>query len=443
MWRRKAQNRTSLRQHLIRGASGSLLLKACNSGLALLLAVVLARLLGTEGFGIYALCLSTVEILAMLAMLGGHQLLVREVASYQSRGMSGHLCGLLKRFAQASALCSLALSMVGALTAFLVFRDSALFGPFLLAMALLPLLTCMQLQGAALRGLRHIVLGSLAQNVRPAMVLLLLGGVWFTGSSLQVWSAMAAQVAGSALLMLATLLFLFWALPRGVKKAQPEYETSRWFKSVLPFVFVGVMQILNRELAVVLLGILQNAEEVGLFRVAQRGALLIPFGLQAVNMAIAPTVARMFAEGEKERLQRVIHKSILAILAYALPVALILILGGKTLLALVFGEAFVPAYAPLVLLCVGQLINVCTGSVGVVLNMAGMERYTATGVALAVLVVAILCLILIPLWGSVGAAVASSAGLLVWNLLLFVWVYRKTGLVSTLHPRSLFFWGSS
>ena len=42
----------SLRQHLIRGASGSLILKFANTALALLLAVVLARVLGwrTSGF---------------------------------------------------------------------------------------------------------------------------------------------------------------------------------------------------------------------------------------------------------------------------------------------------------------------------------------------------------------------------------------------------------
>jgi hypothetical protein len=51
----------SLRKHLIRSASGSLVLKIFQTGLNLALAIVLARLLGVKG--IYAFCLSIVQIL--------------------------------------------------------------------------------------------------------------------------------------------------------------------------------------------------------------------------------------------------------------------------------------------------------------------------------------------------------------------------------------------
>jgi O-antigen/teichoic acid export membrane protein len=151
-------------------------------------------------------------------------------------------------------------------------------------------------------------------------------------------------------------------------------------------------------------------------------------------MTIAPTISQMFADREKERLQRMISKSILAVLAFALPVALGLILGGKWIIPFIFGQEYSPAYLPLIVLCLGQLVNAGMGSVGIILNMAGLERYTATGVAIAAVVNVVLNFALIPYFEATGAAVATSTSLIIWNILLCFLLYRKTGIVSTIFP---------
>lgn len=426
----------SLREHLIRGASGSLVLKIANTALTLLLAVVLARVLGVKNFGIYAFCLSVIQILTVPAMLGGQQLLVREIAAYRAKGEYHFLRGLLMRFRQASFLASLVLALAGAAVGYFAYSESAMFVPFLVAMAIVPLHTAMQLQGAALRGLRRVLMGQAALMLRPGLVILLVGGAfWFTRKNLGAEAALTAQLTASAVLVMITFFLLRYALPGAAKTAKPGYETSRWVKSMLPFVFASGMQILNKETSVVLLGIMQTPEDVGLFRVAQRGALLIPFGLQAVNMAMAPAVSELFTNGERKRLQRMISKGIMAVLAFALPVALALILGGKWIIPLVFGADYAPAYIPLVILCLGQLVNAGMGSVGVILNMVGLERFNARGVTIAAIISVFLNFVLIPLFGIMGAAIATSASLVTWNVLLYTWLYRETGIVSTIRGR--------
>jgi O-antigen/teichoic acid export membrane protein len=201
---------------------------------------------------------------------------------------------------------------------------------------------------------------------------------------------------------------------------------------MLPFVFAGGMQILNKETSVVLLGVLQEAEAAGLFRVAQRGAELITFGLIAVNMAIAPTLSELFTKGEKQRLQSLISKSVLAIMLFAVPMALCLILGGTKLISLVFGKEYASAYMPMAILCLGHLVNAGMGSVGIILNMAGLEHITARGVAISTLINVALNILLIPFLSSLGAAIATSSSLVIWNVLLSIWLYKKTGIVSTL-----------
>lgn len=424
---------TSLSKHLIRGASGSLVLKIANTALALLMAVVLARALGVENFGIYAFCLSVVQILSVPAMLGGQQLLVREVAAYQTKGEYHFLRGILLRFRQASLLTSVFLALAVAGIGYIVYQDSPMLIPFLVAAAITPLHTAMRLQGAALRGLRHVLMGQAALTIRPALVMAIVGSLyWVTGRKLGAEAALSAQVAGSAVLVTLTFILLQRLLPSEAKTAHPMFETSKWAKNAMPFVFAGGMQILNNQTSVVLLGILQSPEDVALFRVAQRGALLIPFGREAVNMAIAPIVAEMFTSGEKKRLQRMINKSILAVLVFALPVALVLLLGGKLIIPFVFGQEYASAYLPLAILCLGQLANASMGLSFVILNMAGLERYTARGVAIAAIVSVVLNIALIPFFGAIGAAVATSTSLAIWNILLFRWLYRETGIASTI-----------
>lgn len=395
------------------------------------MAVVLARMLGVENFGIYALCLSLVHILTVPAMLGGQQLLVREVAGYHIKGEFHFLRGLLRRFRQVSLVVSIFLSLVTAGISFFVLQDNPLLVPFLIAAALIPFYSAMQLQGAALRGLRHVLLGQVGLVLRPALVMVVVGiFFWMTGQRLDAGIALSAQLAGSAVLVALTFFLLHRLLPGEAKKQKPGFETSKWARSALPFVLAGGMQILNKETSIFLLGILQTPEDVGLFRVAQRGAMLIPFGLQSVNMAMAPTIAEMFAKGEKKQMQRMIRKSALAAMGFALPVALGFILGGKWLIPFVFGQEYIPAYWPLVILCLGQLVNVGIGSVGIILNMAGLERLTARGVAIAALVSIALNAALIPFFGVIGAALATSICLALWNVLLFAWLYRETGIVS-------------
>ncbi len=419
---------------MIRGAFGSLILKLGQTALSLALAVLLARLLGAEGFGIYAFCLSVVNLLTVPAMLGGQNLLVREIAAYKAKSEFSLLRGLLHRTRQASTSASLILAFCASGVGFWVYKGSTILVSFMIAMLLIPLMAVMELQGAALRGLGHILAGQAWQVLLPAMVIVLFGCiVWIGNYPSGPETALFANITGAGLLVVVIHFYFHKRLPTDVKNAEPSYETNKWLKSMLPFVFAGGMQMINREISVIFLGILQGPEDVGLFRVAQRGADLVPFGLIAVNMAIAPTVAELFARGEKDRLQNMVRKSTWAIMGFALPVVLFLILGGKWLLPIVFGPEYAPAYILLVILCLGQLFNAAMGSVGLLLNMSGFERLIAWGGTIAALINTILNLFLIPLCGAVGASIAVCSSIIFWNVLLETWLFQKTGIISALY----------
>lgn len=64
----------------MRGGLASIAIKVFGLGFSLLTAVVLARVLGPEQYGIYSYVLAIVSILAIPAMFGLPSLIVRETA---------------------------------------------------------------------------------------------------------------------------------------------------------------------------------------------------------------------------------------------------------------------------------------------------------------------------------------------------------------------------
>jgi len=244
--------------------------------------------------------------------------------------------------------------------------------------------------------------------------------------------AVGMQVGAAAIALCVGILMLMKHMPKAVNDTPPEYDSRAWIRSALSFLFIGGMQLINNQTDIVMLGALQGAEVVGIYRVATRAAQLVVFILAAANTVLQPTIAKLYAVKDMERLQRVVTRSARVVLLVSIPIAVVLMVAGHWIL-LIFGQEFTEGATALAILSVGQLVNAAMGSVGLILNMTGHERDTARGVAIAAVVNVTLNAILIPLWGMNGAATATATSLVMWNVILAVQVVRRLGI----HPTAL------
>ena len=291
--------------------------------LQLCMAAVLARVLGVKEFGSYVFFISTAQILTTVAMLGGQQLVVREIAAYRAKKKFTYMRGLIRRTNQAILIVSLLLITFSAVIGFHLYENNKLNNIFAysIALTLVPFQAFMQVHAAALRGLQYILLGQLFNVIRPVIVLILVGILTLI-LRLSFSAAHAVFIQSIVTLIIAVFIFIILQrmMPHEEKTLPPKFETLRWSKSAFPFLIAGAIQIFTNEISLILLGILQNSEAVGLYRVAQRGSAIISFGLMAVNMSIGPTISELYAKGKKNQLQRIITKSVNAALFYALPI---------------------------------------------------------------------------------------------------------------------------
>jgi len=405
-------------------------LRMTNLALRLLLAIVLARVLGPEGYGSYSIALALVTVLAIPVQMGLPVLVERETARAQAVA-DWPMVNTVWRwsFLMTSGLSLLVILCLSLLlvTAPRLFPENL--EPLLLSgMLLIPLLALSAIRGAALRGLRRVVLGQLPEALVLPVVFLTLFSLmaWLLEPSPQL--AMLSQLSAASTAFVTGAWLLHRARPAGTRDAGLKPGASRaWLSSVFTLALVAGLQLLNSQVGVLLLGYFSSAGEVGIYRVAASAVVLVPMVLQVVSVICAPQFARLYAQGDMAELKALVTRSSRLIAVLSLPVVCAYLALAAPLLQLCFGTAYLQGEVALRFLVAGQSVNVLTGCVVALLAMTRNERTTLRGLSLASVINLALCLLWIPAHGMDGAAAALAVSMASWNLVQWWSAWRTLG----------------
>lgn len=415
--------RSDLAHRLVGATIGSAGIWAAGTLATFAIGVLLARPLGPEGYGVYGTALAIVSLLGVPATLGVPLLATRELAAAQARGDAAALAGHRRWFPRlvvATAIGTAALLLVG------LALLGGVIAPHVRATLawsalLVPGLAACTLGSAMLRGLGEVVAGqALDVLARPVLFLAGLGVVTLT-VPLTPEGAVVTQAAASMLAAAAG----FWWLGRrwsdDVRRAVPAHQLRLWSASAWPLAVTEGFRVLEGSYGVLLVSALATTYEAGLLRVALASLALCVAPISLQNLIVAPYLAEAFARGRFDQVQRIAAGAALFMTATVGAVTLAFVVAGPWLLRVAFGEAFEPAYGPMVLLCLAQWLTAWAGPSTTLLAMVGEERSVAAAMAL---VTAVGVLVTAPLalgHGAMGAAI----GYLVANALRTVLLNRR------------------
>ena len=405
----------SLRFRLARDTVGVMVIQAISMGLTFAVSVVLARLLGVREFGLYSLAMSVLGLLVVPATLGFPQLLVREIAAYRVKEEWGLIRGLL-HFAQCtSLLASLGIALLGGLVLSGLSGCLSREAVHVLALAFvaLPFWALLQLHGASLRGFEQVLAGEWVTTVmRPLGFLVLVGAAWvLLGGVKDASLALGFHIVAAGIALAFAFYFLRNQLHRSVLPNAVSQNTAIWTRSALFLAFLALLNLIPQHAGILMLAWMRSAEEVGLYKVAYQTASLIPFGLTAVNTAIAPTLAHLYTAGDEAKLRKVMLTASGVAIAFALPLVLLFTVGGERFLTVAFGEHFRPSSVPLFILTIGQFVFVAFGPLLLFLVMIGQEHKATLVTGITAVLNVIMNMAFIPLWHIRGAALAMSISL--------------------------------
>ena len=172
-----------------------------------------------------------------------------------------------------------------------------------------------------------------------------------------------------------------------------------------------------------LIGLLLDSEQLGYYAMATAAAELLFIVPEAVT---TPLMKRLLQQDDG--IERLTPLALRLTGTAMLAACLCLAVTGEWLIVLLFGDAFRPAYPALLALLPG-MFSLCYSSI-LHLDLLGKERpgtlsIFAGGAAALNLMLALL---LIPRWGIVGAAVASSVAYSALALAMLLLYWRVSGI---------------
>ncbi|HEX8132053.1 MAG TPA: polysaccharide biosynthesis C-terminal domain-containing protein, partial [Actinomycetes bacterium] len=175
-----------------------------------------------------------------------------------------------------------------------------------------------------------------------------------------------------------------------------------------------------------LLGLLGNSGQVGVYNVATRLVQLATFVMVPINAAFSPRIADLYQRGRMDRLRHTYGLAASWIVRLSLPAFVLLVVFPRDLLAL-FGRGFAAGAAVTVILATGKFIDAATGPCGLMLNMTGRPKLNLLNNLAGLVLNVVLNVVLIPRYGIVGAAAAWAISLAVINgsRMLQVWLSMR------------------
>lgn len=426
------------RQHGVGHGAALTLAGTAVAGLLLLLNEWLAaRWLGLPGYGLFALALALAKIGDKLAVLGLHVAALRFVPPARLRGDHGALIRLVRDCLWPSALAGGLLALVGAILAEPlasgVFGKPALaslIGPAMLAV---PFFALTEVLGNVARGLGHLGHYVIARHLAPQVVLLglLLLGHALTGTTglplaAPAWAAWSFAASGflAALLAAGLVARSLAALRRAGGGAASTHTNalaspSLW-RLAWPVWVNGLLYLVVGWADLLLLGSLAPVEAAGLYRACAQAVIVFDMVSVAFNAASAQAFALAAgmagAHAVARGLDLPLKQALRGLVLVSTPVLAMLLFRAESVLSLL-GPSFLPATGTLRVLAIGQFLNCWFSIVAFALIMSGRQGLEMRNAVVAAALNLSLNVALIPRWGTLGAAVASTATLLVLNLL--------------------------
>ncbi|SEW42030.1 Membrane protein involved in the export of O-antigen and teichoic acid [Cognatiyoonia koreensis] len=388
------------------------------------LSVFVARGLGPDGAGYFFYGLAVMVGAATLGRLGLTEVAVRFVSANTGpdNAAGAYAVTALAIVAILSIAVALFVWILGPVVMTYFNPNGAAFGLAIAQLAYaIPAVAMTVVLCGVLQGYRRPVTASfLETGFVPLLVLL--GAITLKTDNLS--SFIGLYVGASMLgLICATVLAMRQAGPGAMLSANKARELVH---AGHPLLSVNMMGYIIRFAPLLCLGIFATPSDTGVYAIVIRLGLIFGIILQSLNNVLRPAFAVAHQTGALVDLQRQIQSGGLFLLAIGLPLIAGTMFFRQPIL-LLFGPEFVGGGLALVILLLGQTVNLITASSGAILAMTGNERTLRTYTFITALLCILLSVALIPPFGLIGAASATALTIALQGLLAAGGVYRKVG----------------
>ncbi|MER9875184.1 lipopolysaccharide biosynthesis protein [Mesorhizobium sp. M0195] len=392
--------------------------------------VLMARWMGSFEYGIFVLVWVTMVIVGNLACLGFHTSVIRFIPEYRARGMLAELRGIVRASRLFVLVASTAIAGLGALAVWLLspFIEDYYVVPFILGIICLPMIAMSDLlQGLARANSWALFALSPTFLVRPVLILAFMALMLLVGYAPDARTAIFAAIAATYATTLGQLIGVTSRMDRRIPAGPMKLHFGHWFIVSLPIFLVESFFFLLTNADVLMVGAYLDPNDVAVYFATVKTLALVHFVYFAVKAGVAQRYAQ-FTHGEPQKLAAFARETVSWTFWPSLAMALLVLALGEPMLTL-FGPEFSAGYPLLFLLVFGVVARAAVGPCESLLTMSGNQNICAVVYALTLAFNIALSVVLIPLFGLWGAAMATVFAMIFEAGALSFTVWRKLGIV--------------
>ena len=410
--------------------------KIVGRGLNILGQIVLARILGPANFGLYIIGLTVLKLFGFIAPLG----LNRGVIQFGTRYWRKDNAGFKGVIFQAVGLSFLSGLFVGIIVFFVAPRFVSYYGsPDLVSVIHLfalsfPFLSGLKVAAAATRISQRMRFAVFSEEVgQPVLHFsLIVVSYYFFGGELN-W-VIGAYVLSFLIAFVLAIYFLTHLFPEIFSfQTKPRFYIRKLLVFSLPISITTMFSMLLMWSDRLWIGYFWSEVDVGIYQSAAQIATVFVVITGSFGAILSPLIAKLYHQHETKRLNDLFKISTRWGIYLSVPLFLTICFTSQEFIIVVFGEKYSNGYIPLIILAIGQMLNLSTGVVGPMLEMTeNQNRWLFTSLGMFSLNI-LMNWVLVPKLGASGAAISTAItigglyllGLFQIRIVLKLWPYDR------------------
>ena len=426
-----ASHREVLRGAIFSMSSGALVTLTSTVAyfvLSLLNRIVILRLITVSQWGSITLALAAVSLLTIVAPLGVTASIARNLLYVPEERRAGIVKYGLIITLGASALFSLLIYLLAPAVSSLMHEPGIdplirIFSPTVFLSQVAATIS------SVFQGYKKAVPSALFNNTLPPILFTAIGALlYFTGMGYYgiVWGYLVSTIV-------VALLAVVYAQRRAVLSylgRQTTRESVFLVSFGLPLLLAGAFSYVFNYADTLFLGAFRNATSVGQYSAALSLGRMIFFGINAASFILLPIASELLSRSQTRELGDSYTTATKWNIVISMPLLYLFFFFPAGALSAAFGPKYTEASVMLQILSIGTFLASLLGPAPIMLTALGKTRYVAMNGGISAVGNVIASIALIPPYGGVGAAIASVLGLLFYQGLSLLEMYKVSGL----HP---------
>ena len=393
----------------------SLTLKIFGALISFFLLIVIKDKIGINGFGNYTYIMSLASLLSSILIFGSNNVILSEIPKVDSLEEFNFKLKIIRTIPIFFILIYFIISVI-------LFDYNFLMNPsdLILIGVISFLLSNNKINMSIMRASNFPLISELPELIiRPIIILL---SIYFFNISntfyvilILIFSLSISNISGS--------LFISKKIIKNYFFKVGSFRFSKHFKETYLLVLISFLVILRENIEIYILPIITNIENVGYFKIYVQLALLLSFGLQAVNIPQSYVISKKLKE-PFPKINAELENGFKFSVLFFICLSLIYFFAGNQLVSFFFGDDVLDNILSLKVMVLGQLIYILIGPMGQTLILSKKIKYVFFSLLISATIAFLSGYLLINYFGILGAAISYVFSLCVLHFTYSYFAYK-------------------